>query len=89
MGQGQCRAAAAFDGTQSSSVLAARSNPDMRVINNGVVTRATTAQFMFGGPTLSEGQGVVNVFPKEFTELMRDVDLPKVRNMVTNVNPVG
>ena len=61
----------------------------MRVINNGVVTWATFAQFMLGGPTLPEGQGIVNVLPKEFTELMRDVDFPKVRKMVTNVNPVG
>ena len=89
MGQGQCRAAAAFDGAQPSSVLAARSDPDMRVINNGVVTWATTTQIMLGGPALPEGQGIVNVLPKKFPELMRDVDLPKVRNMVTNVNPVG
>ena len=29
------------------------------------------------------------MFPKEFTELVRDVDFPKVRNMVVNVKPVG
>ena len=60
----------------------------MGIVNNGIVARATGAQFMFSSPAATQGQRVVNIFPKEFSELMRDVNFPKVRNMMGDVKPV-
>ena len=88
--------------TQARGLFATRPNPDMmcgqRVgrgcawlirVQDVISARTTLTPAHLRGPRASEGKGVVDFFPEQFSELRGDVDLPDVGNMVSDIHPTG
>src|SRR5258706_3519389 len=87
MSQRQDMTAAAAISPQASRQLAPRPNPYMMHSQFSPVTGAQLAPPNLGGPSATQRKGIINLFPKQFSELRRDIDFPQIRDMVSNIHP--
>src|SRR5258706_15125762 len=56
-------------------------------IQNSLITGTQLSPLNFRGPSATQRKRVVNFFPKQISELHWDVDLPQIRNMMSNIHP--